>query len=482
MHGDSSYSKMLLKGLSVKSDIDIPEIGVWQRTVLGQHDMSFQKVAQDPDKHSGIIVKDTEVFLGADDEFAHLSLNSAISQQNTWWEQNGINANIELPTPFAMIEFVSYNTNIRKKGKLSKSSVNMLKKYADYRQQGCNNSGKKIKVINVDGTCKHIKTNYGKYIKGDAVKIQDCEHYVKDHLTLAKQQGYEGIWIIASQYCQRSFTVGKVYVVMLSYDRGDEGRTKQCISRYGSPEAGKTGGLIISNSFNAVRDEKSESFLLDMASARAKRTGETLIQAMKQVKRAHSIFRLDDNGDAVQLVPDQYLHDLATGSNRIQNTTSRKITEAIIEKGMKEKFIQGVQRKKPKGEELDSTHKAGWNAGLSDEELAERNKNNRSLPYNSPEEGRENRKIFRVVQNIVENIDIVNAIGDNDLELDIVTSLQNICNYTELNEEFVKQFNIDPEAILEILSQEQTIEELTSITLNSIIVKARKEKEILING
>jgi hypothetical protein len=214
-----------------------------------------------------------------------------------------------------------------------------------------------------------------------------------------------------------------------------------------------------------------------MARARAKRTGESLVQAMKQVKRGHSFFRLDDNGDAVQLEPDQYLHDLATGSNRIQNKTSREITQAIISKGLKDKFIQGVQRKKPRGEELDSTFKAGWNAGLSDEEIAERNKNNRSLPYTSPEEGRENRKIFRVVQNIVENIDIVNAIGDNDLELDIVTSLQNICNYTELNEEFVKQFNIDPEAILEILLQEQTIEELTSITLNSIIVKARKKNE-----
>ena len=73
-----------LKGLTVKKELDIPLIGVWSRTYGFDHNLSFQKLHQDPDKHGAIIVRDTNIFLGSDDEFSHLSLNSAISQQNKW--------------------------------------------------------------------------------------------------------------------------------------------------------------------------------------------------------------------------------------------------------------------------------------------------------------------------------------------------------------------------------------------------------------
>ena len=50
-----------LTNLTVKKELDIPLLGVWSRTLDDDHNLSFQKIAQDPDKHSGIIVRDTIV-------------------------------------------------------------------------------------------------------------------------------------------------------------------------------------------------------------------------------------------------------------------------------------------------------------------------------------------------------------------------------------------------------------------------------------
>ena len=86
-----------------KCELDVPEIACLSRVIEDNHTLSFQKILKDPDKHQGIIVKDTVVFLGADDNYPHLSLENAIKIQNEWFEDNKPECKIELPKTVALL-------------------------------------------------------------------------------------------------------------------------------------------------------------------------------------------------------------------------------------------------------------------------------------------------------------------------------------------------------------------------------------------
>lgn len=460
-----------LKGLTYKVDLDIPEIGVWQRTIPAEHDMSWQKLCMSPDKHSGIIVRDTMVLLGVDDEHAHLSLENAINAQNEWFDLHDKINQVVTPDNFAIVEFLPYNTNINKTGKLSKVSTNNLKKYADYRQQGVDKSGRKIKVINVDGTCKHIRTNTKKdYKAGDPVKNQTAEYYVKDHLRVAKEEGYEGVWICASQYCQRSFTIGQCYIVMLSYDSGAEGGTAQRTSRLASPLAGKDAGLVISNSFDPTRDDKVDMMLESRTIARIKRTGEDYDTAGRIVKRGLSIFSLNGNGDPMQWEWDEYLYRITTNKNGYNASVARELARVILNKGYEEQFKQGVGKKGSKGDKLDSTF-------LDDDSNEKTNK--KGKPDLTKKEAQ---TMLNVARNIVDRIDIAYYIGNKKDTDSLIDSLRNTMYYTELTEEFILQFGVDPGYVLDIIESEPVLQQLTSKALYANIIASKKYEDEQLEG
>ena len=435
-----------LKGLTVKKELDIPLIGVWSRTYGFDHNLSFQKLHQDPDKHGAIIVRDTKIFLGADDEFSHLSLSSAIAQQNKWFQKQGIVERVIVPESYAIMEFVSYNTNINKHDKLSKTSINNLAKYALYREQGINQSGKKIKVVRVDGTCKHIRSNEDKdYKRGDRVSIQTSQYFVKDHLASALEEGYEGVWIIASQYCQRSFTVGSIYIVMLSYDAGGGGRTNQCISRLASPLAGKDAGLVISNSFNGARDEKIDLMLNTMIVSRQSKTGQSYLDAGKEVKRGLSIFSMNDNGTAIQWEMDEYLYRLATQKTSHGALVVKSITSSVINSGLAEEFKLAKGIKSSSSKKLDKTFDSDGN-------------NLPSLGNKLPK--KEENAIRDAVQNLVENAHLIQAMGScKQGRISIKKSVKNIVNLVDLTSEFMLQFNLKPEYLYILIDQDKKVEQ-----------------------
>lgn len=460
-----------LKGLTYKVDLDIPEIGVWQRTIPAEHDMSFQKLCMGPDKHSGIIVRDTMVLLGADDEHAHLSLENAINAQNDWFELHDKINQVVTPDNFAIVEFLPYNTNINKLGKLSKVATNNLKKYAEYRQQGVDKSGRKIKVINVDGTCKHIRTNIKKgYKEGDRVSIQTAEYYVKDHLRVAKEQGYEGVWICASQYCQRSFTIGQCYIVMLSYDSGAEGGTAQRTSRLASPLVGKDAGLVISNSFDPTRDDKVDAMLMNRTTGRMRRTGEDFDTAGRIVKRGFSIFSLNDNGDPMQWEWDEYLYRITVNKNGFNAGVAREFTSAILESGLEDNFRDGVKKKGSKGDTLDKTF-------LDDNKNNSSNKKGKSNPT-----VKETQTLLNVARNIVDKVHIAYYIGKKADTDSLIDSLRNTLYYTNLTEEFELQFGVEPSYVLDIIENNDTLQELTSRALYANINASKKYEDELMES
>lgn len=460
-----------LKGLTYKVDLDIPEIGVWQRTIPAEHDMSWQKLCMSPDKHSGIIVRDTMVLLGADDEHAHLSLENAINAQNDWFELHDKINQVVTPDNFAMIEFLPYNTIINKTGKLSKVATNNLKKYVEYRQQGVDKSGRKIKVINVDGTCTHIRTNTKKgYKAGDPVRNQTAEYYVKDHLRVAKEQGYEGVWICASQYAQRSFTIGQCYIVMLSYDSGAEGGTAQRTSRLASPLAGKDAGLVISNSFDPTRDDKVDAMLMNRTTSRMRRTGEDFDTAGRIVKRGFSIFSLNDNGDPMQWEWDEYLYRITVNKNGFNAGVAREFTSTILESGLEDNFRNGVKKKSYAGNKLDKTFLDNSKGNGS----GKKGKSNLTA--------KETQTLLNVARNVVEKIHIAYYIGKKDHTDSLIDSLRNTMYYKELTEEFELQFGVHPGCVLDIIESNTTLQELTSRALYANINASKKYEDDLIEG
>lgn len=450
----------LLKGLTYKLELDIPEIGVWQRTIPAEHDMSWQKIAQSPEKHSGIIVRDTMVLLGADDDHAHLSLDSAIVAQNNWFIATGKPQRVVTPDNFAIVEFLPHNTPINGK------NGNCLEKYAKYRQQGVETSGRKIKVINVDGTAKHIRTNTKKgYNEGDRVVNENAEHFVKDHLRKAKEEGYEGVWICASQYAQRSFTIGQCYIVMLSYDSGAESGTAQRTSRLASPLEGKTAGLVISNSFDPTRDDKVDAMLESRTIARMKRTGEDYDTAGRIVKRGFSIFSLNDNGDPMQWEWDEYLYRITVNKNGYNASVARELASVILNKGYEDYFKQGVGKKGSKGDKLDSTF------------LDNKTDKNPNKKGKTDLTKREAQTMLNVARNIVDKVHIAYYIGKKTDTDSLIDSLRNTMYYTELTEEFNLQFGVDPSYVLDIIENEPVLQELTSKALYVNIIASKKYKQ-----
>lgn len=456
-----------------KCELDVPEIACLSRVIEDNHTLSFQKILKDPDKHQGIIVKDTVVFLGADDNYPHLSLENAIKIQNEWFEDNKPECKIELPKTVALLEFVPSNTNIRKKGKLSKGAINLLEKYAGYRQQGCDKAGRKIKVVSVDGTCKHIRTNVRKkYKQGQRVTTETAEYYVKDHLEVAQKEGYEGVWIVASVFCQRSFTVGETYIVMLSYDGGHENGTVQKASRISSPYRGKTAGLIISNSFNPARDEKIDSMLVNRTIARQNRTGDSFANAGRKVKRGLSIFSIDDNGDGVQWEWDEYMSRLAKQKDMpsFRNNIVRALLEEFKNAGKDMILMQGVRDKGHTAKiRLDPTYTPDEDESKIKRE-ARQHKNKKDSDYVK----------MQVLKHFVKNIDLIHDMGTDDPKKCIVDVLSVVNNTGKIREEFIKQFGIDPTYFYDVYNNNPNIQKLTEFLISVIIIRKVKEETKLI--
>lgn len=425
---------------------------VWSRTIKSNYNMKFQKLIQDPSKHGSIIVQDTNIFLGGDSNFSHMSINSVIDKQNIYYSEQGKSENINLPNDtFVLIEFLPMNTNIKKRGQLSTVLKGKLELYAEYRQQGANLSGRKIKVIPISSKCKHIRSNYSKgYKHGQPVSMQAAEDYVKDELKIAQKQGYEGIWIVASIYCQRSFTIGKIYIVMLSYDAGNSGTTAQRMSRIASPYKNKNVGLVISNSFDSTRDEKIDLMLISRAKSRQKKTGEDFINAGRSVKRGLSIFSINDNGDLVQWTFDEYLTRLYRNKTSFDKFVSREITKFIVINGLEKIFKNGTKWKGATHEKLDNTFIEDDNALPS----------NKGVGNKIPTAQKDINNVLLVIQYMVQKAHIMYAIGSDGNNNSLTQSLQNVTMDSMLNLEFKSQFGLSAMDVLNLIKCEMEVEVL----------------------
>jgi hypothetical protein len=169
-------------------------------------------------------------------------------------------------------------------------------------------------------------------INGDVVKGEDAEQFVNDKIRIAEQNNKQ-VWIIASQMCQRSFSIPEINVVLLTYDNGDAGATVQKMSRALTAGNEEKIGHIISLSINGNRDDKIAPMILDAAKKVAEHENIDIVTALKKVMKTTPIFQMGEDGYNMQLDPDDYSKEVFSSSNshRIMINNDRLTYEGFLD-------------------------------------------------------------------------------------------------------------------------------------------------------
>jgi len=151
-------------------------------------------------------------------------------------------------------------------------------------------------------------------ISGSVVKGEDAEQFVKDKIRIATMKG-KHVWIIASQMCQRSFSIPEINVVLLTYGIGDVGATIHKMSRALTAGTSEKIGHIISLSIDGNRDDKIAPMMLDVAKQVAEHEGIDIITALRKVMKTLPIFQMGEDGYNLQLDVDDYSKEIFSASN-----------------------------------------------------------------------------------------------------------------------------------------------------------------------
>ena len=169
-------------------------------------------------------------------------------------------------------------------------------------------------------------------VNGNEVKGEDAEQYVKDSIRAAKIKGKK-VWIIASQMCQRSFSIPDINVVLLTYDNGEISATIQRISRALTNRNGKKTGHIISLSIDGNRDDKIAPMILDAAKQVAEHEDIDIVTALIKVMKSTPIFQMGADGYNLELNPDDYAREIfsSNSSHRIMMNNDRLMYDGCLD-------------------------------------------------------------------------------------------------------------------------------------------------------
>jgi len=257
---------------------------------LDEHELkynpSFTKASKNVSKNQGFWIGLYKSLIGV----------SSITDANEYCLANCIESE-----PDCVMQFVSMtNAQMEKLGSLSKSILNTLYE---------------VVVVN-----------------GNEVKGEYAEQYVKNAIRSARTEGKK-VWIIASQMCQRSFSIPDINVVLLTYDNGEVGATIQRMSRALTAGNDSKVGHIISLSIDGNRDDKIAPMILDAAKQVAEHEGIDIVTALKKVMKSTPIFQMGEDGYNLELNPDDYAREIfsSNSSHRIMMNNDRLMYDGCLD-------------------------------------------------------------------------------------------------------------------------------------------------------
>lgn len=187
-------------------------------------------------------------------------------------------------------------------------------------------------------------------INGDEVKGNKfAEDYVQDKIRIAKEKG-KHVWIIASQMCQRSFSIPDINVALLCYDNGEKGATVQKMSRALTAGSDNKTGHIISLSIDGNRDDKVTSMILETAKKLAEHEDIDIISALRKVMKTLPVFQMDRDGELVELKVDEYSKEIFNSSNSHRLVVNKDRLLSLTEDDLSYSILMGIEVSKLKKE------------------------------------------------------------------------------------------------------------------------------------
>jgi len=156
---------------------------------------------------------------------------------------------------------------------------------------------KGMEVITLSGARKY---------HGKKINQKNCQQIVSEIVEETEKSG-KSVLIISNIMAQRSFSIPEITELYLAYDAGQVGATLQKMSRVLTPGDISKVGKIFSLSFDANRDDKFDSMLIETAINYKKRHGiKSLADALREVLHTIDMFKCTPNG-AIALDKDAYL-------------------------------------------------------------------------------------------------------------------------------------------------------------------------------
>ena len=128
-------------------------------------------------------------------------------------------------------------------------------------------------------------------INGQKITNRNSEQMVKEVI----EGSDKPILILSNQMSSRSFSIPEITELYLAFDNGDNGATTQKMSRTLTPSDENKVGKVFSLSFDPNRDDKFDAMVME-AAIKVKKTGESIISAMRRVLKSLDIFQCTDNG------------------------------------------------------------------------------------------------------------------------------------------------------------------------------------------
>ena len=140
-------------------------------------------------------------------------------------------------------------------------------------------------------------------INGQKITNRNSEQMVKEVI----EGNNKSILILSNQMASRSFSIPEITELYLAFDNGDNGATTQKMSRTLTPSDENKVGKVFSLSFDSNRDDKFDAMVME-AAIKVKKTGESIISAMRRVLKSLDIFECTEDG-AVKFDESSFIKD-----------------------------------------------------------------------------------------------------------------------------------------------------------------------------
>lgn len=157
-------------------------------------------------------------------------------------------------------------------------------------------TGTKVITLCGDNTINGIKFSNANAQKKILDLLKDCA-----------EKG-QNVLIVGARMGQRSFSIPGLGAVYLCYDKGQEGATRQKLSRALTSDTLDKVGRIVTCSFDPNRDDKIDSEILATANNITERKGMSWFDSLKYVVSTTAAYDFTESG-AIKIDPDLWIRD-----------------------------------------------------------------------------------------------------------------------------------------------------------------------------